>query len=99
MTYWRFILRNYDDGGGDDENDDDNICDLSVFILMMSSLMMVLMMMCSRLLMIDDMCRNQERFWEKIRFDETAAAFEIQKERNNYFVSCLHSKWFSLSVL
>ena len=37
--------------------------------------------MCTRLLMIDDMCRNQKRFWEKIRFDETAAAFEIQKEK------------------
>ena len=40
MTYWSFILRNYDDGGGgDDENDDDNICDLSVFILMVMVLM------------------------------------------------------------
>ena len=48
--------------------------------------------------MIDDMCRNQKRFWEKIRLDETAAGFEIKKEKKD-FVSCSYSKWFSLSVL
>ena len=37
--------------------------------------------MCTRLLMIYNMCRNQKIFWEKIRFDETAAAFGIQKEK------------------
>ena len=37
----------------------------------------------------DDMCRNQKRFWEKTRFDETAAAFEIQKER----------KWFCFMLM
>ena len=25
-------------------------------------------------------CRNQKMFWEKTRFDETAAAFEVQKK-------------------
>ena len=77
VRYWSFFLRNYDDGGGGGGDDDDNICDLSVFILMM----MVLMMM---------ICRNQKMFWEKTRVDETAAAFDIQKERKMGFVSCLY---------
>ena len=37
----------------------------------------------------DDMCRNQKRIWEKTRFDKTAAAFEIQKER----------KWFCFMLM
>ena len=26
-------------------------------------------------------CKNKKMFWEKTRFDETAAAFEIQREK------------------